>query len=67
MNVWCSWCVFVWGMMGLGASASGGSKGKLSVHSMLGRLKSPVIQISVCLSACVKEKVEGCVSTRRRW
>ena len=50
----CSWRLFVWGMMGLGTSASGGSLGDMAVQSMSGRLKSPVIQI--CLSGGMRDR-----------
>ena len=30
----CNWRLFVWGMMGLGTSASGGSLGDVAVQSM---------------------------------
>ena len=54
MKVSCSWRLFVWGIMGLGRSASGGSVGDIAVQSMSGRLKSPVIQM--CLSGVMRER-----------
>ena len=54
MKLSCSWRLFVWGMMGLGRSASGGSVGDIAVQSMSGRLKSPVIQM--CLSGVIRER-----------
>ena len=50
----CNWRLFVWGMMGLGTSASGGSLGDVAVQSMSGRLKSPVIQM--CLSGEMRDR-----------
>ena len=49
MKVSCNSRLLVWGMIGFGASASGGSKGEKAVQSMSGRLKSPVIQMSLSL------------------
>ena len=54
MKLWCSRRLFVWGMMGLGVSASGGSLGDIAVQSMSGRLKSPEIQM--CLSGGIRER-----------
>ena len=54
MKCSCSWRLFVWGMMGLGMSASGGSRGDIAVQSMSGRLKSPEIQM--CLSGGMRER-----------
>ena len=54
MKLSCNWRLFVWGMMGFGRSASGGSKGDIAVQSMSGRLKSPAIQM--CLSGVIHER-----------
>ena len=50
----CKWRLFVWGMMGFGRSASGGSVGDIAVQSMLVKLKSPVLQM--CLSGVMHER-----------
>ena len=36
MKLSCSWRLFVWGMIGLGMSAPGGSVGDITVQSMSG-------------------------------
>ena len=54
MKSTCNWRLFVWGIMGLGMSAFGGSLGDIAVQSMSGRLKSPVIHM--CLSGAMRSR-----------
>lgn len=60
MKVLCSWRLFVWGMMGAISSVSGESKGDITVQSMSGKLKSPVIHISWSASMRDKDSSRFC-------